>query len=254
MSLSNVLSFRWRLNKNIQSTPTGAIIYAYLLDRCSCLSVGNLVCQVSGMRRNEKCPVKTDDDGGVCITQPRQSTPASGSVNLICSELPLLTDLLPGVYRLTCQMRLRRHVRLLVVHLCSPRSCLSVYWWSSQWWYFAGYASPRSLLIRRSSSSWWSRTFVPVSLVGKATSAIWRSSMVWCYSHRKCCSLWSVECLFWNAGSKSWSNPLRYLDSQHSIEFHRQQLNLRVFLNQWIWRKTLFPANQYSSFVKRTIE
>lgn len=147
MSLSNVLSFRWRLKKNIQSTPTGAIIYAYLLDRCSCLSVGNLVCQVSGMRRNEKCPVETDDDGGVCITQPRQSTPASGSVNLICSELPLLTDLLPGVYRLTCQMRLRRHVRLLVVHLCSPRSSLSVYWSSSQWWFFARYASPRSLLI-----------------------------------------------------------------------------------------------------------
>lgn len=112
ISMLNLFLFESpRLNKNIIASPIGAIIYGYLTDCHRYLSVSDMFYRDDQMSFNEKNSVKTDADGGVCIRRPNQSSTYPLAITLFFDRIPLWTDLLPGRYSLTCQMRLRRHVR-----------------------------------------------------------------------------------------------------------------------------------------------
>lgn len=79
------------------STPIGAIIYGYLIDRYRCLSVSDMFYRDNQMSINEKRLVKIDDDGGLCIRRPAGSSIHSFAINLFFDRIPLWTDLLPMV-------------------------------------------------------------------------------------------------------------------------------------------------------------
>lgn len=85
----------------------------YLIDCRRCLPVGDLFYQKYPTIDNELTPVKMDDNGGVCLTNPDQSSTPCTEVDLRFNKVQVCTDMLPGCYTLTCQMRLRRRVRHL---------------------------------------------------------------------------------------------------------------------------------------------
>ena len=63
------------------------------------------------MPDDERRSVKIEDDGGVSLTRPYESLVPPLIKYLFFDRIPLWSDLLPGLYNLTCQMRLRRNVR-----------------------------------------------------------------------------------------------------------------------------------------------
>jgi hypothetical protein len=65
------------------------------------------------MPKDEQRSMKIDNDGGISITRPYESSISPLVTYLSFDKIPLWADLLPGRYNLTCQMRLRRHVRKL---------------------------------------------------------------------------------------------------------------------------------------------
>jgi hypothetical protein len=67
------------------------------------------------MPKDEQRSMKIDNDGGVSITRSYESLISPLVTYFFFDKIPLWADLLPGRYNLTCQMRLRRHVRELFV-------------------------------------------------------------------------------------------------------------------------------------------
>ncbi len=110
------LFFLLRLSKKNILAPIGAIIYDYLIDSRRCLSVGDMVYRKNTMSKDDQQrSVKIDNDGGVCILRSSESSIYELMTYFFFDKVPLWNDLLPGRYNLTCQMRLRHHVRKLSV-------------------------------------------------------------------------------------------------------------------------------------------
>ena len=100
-----------RLNQSSSPTAIGTLVYAYLIDCRRRLSIEQLFYQNFPTSINESKPVKIDDNGGVCITNPDLSSTPYSKFELSFDKTPVWADVLPGQYSVTCQLQLRRRVR-----------------------------------------------------------------------------------------------------------------------------------------------
>ncbi|CAF1319283.1 unnamed protein product [Adineta ricciae] len=102
--------YYYRSNKKSILVPIGVLIYSYLIDNCSCLSVDDMVFRECTSSIIQLKPMKIDDDGGIPLIKSHDLSIAHPLTLFFFNKTPLWDNLLPGRYDLTCQMQLRRQL------------------------------------------------------------------------------------------------------------------------------------------------